>query len=357
LVQNALCNALGEPASDTLGTGEDETWTHNVLGLTKHYSVGTGPTYGWNTSHGTGVLSASGDTVNGNWTYAYDGFARLAPSSDGTNAFSYTYDQYGNRWKQIVTAGSGPQPSYSFSANNQISSGVTYDGAGNMTYDGTYYYTYDGNNRVTAIGTSTDSNNVAAYVYNSRGQRVSTSVNGGAAVEWLSDLAGNLVEPIVPGTTNDYYFEFVALGRDWGMKANGTTNYRFADWNNNGRYWETVAGANVQTCKYLPFGDGSTCTNPSYPQSIFGGNLYDPQSNTNHTPNREYTPTQGRWLTPDPAGLAVVDPSNPQSWNRPVHIDPPGPRSSAARGMACHRFRPIPSGRCSSRGVPRSDLA
>jgi RHS repeat-associated protein len=31
---------------------------------------------------------------------------------------------------------------------------------------------------------------------------------------------------------------------------------------------------------------------------------------------REYHPTQGRWLSPDPAGLAAVDLSNPQSLNR-----------------------------------------
>jgi hypothetical protein len=34
------------------------------------------------------------------------------------------------------------------------------------------------------------------------------------------------------------------------------------------------------------------------------------------TPNREYDTTSGRWLSPDPAGLAAADPSNPQSWNR-----------------------------------------
>jgi RHS repeat-associated protein len=31
---------------------------------------------------------------------------------------------------------------------------------------------------------------------------------------------------------------------------------------------------------------------------------------------RELPPTQGRWISPDPAGLSSVDPSNPQSLNR-----------------------------------------
>jgi RHS repeat-associated protein len=38
------------------------------------------------------------------------------------------------------------------------------------------------------------------------------------------------------------------------------------------------------------------------------------------TPNREYNPTQGRWITPDPSGLAAVDPTNPQSWNRYAYV-------------------------------------
>jgi len=28
----------------------------------------------------------------------------------------------------------------------------------------------------------------------------------------------------------------------------------------------------------------------------------------------------GRWISPDPAGLAAVDPSNPQSWNRYAYV-------------------------------------
>ena len=38
-------------------------------------------------------------------------------------------------------------------------------------------------------------------------------------------------------------------------------------------------------------------------------------------PMREYSPSQGRWWTPDPAGLAAVDPSNPQSWNRYAYVN------------------------------------
>ena len=53
---------------------------------------------------------------------------------------------------------------------------------------------------------------------------------------------------------------------------------------------------------------------------MFDSAWQDSGSNTYHTLNREYSPTQGRWLTPDPSGLAAVDPSNPQTWNRYVYV-------------------------------------
>ncbi len=35
---------------------------------------------------------------------------------------------------------------------------------------------------------------------------------------------------------------------------------------------------------------------------------------------RRYNPTAGRWLSPDPAGLGAVDPTNPQTWNRYSYV-------------------------------------
>lgn len=37
-------------------------------------------------------------------------------------------------------------------------------------------------------------------------------------------------------------------------------------------------------------------------------------------PNREYHSVQGRWVSPDPAGMAAVDPTNPQTWNRYAYV-------------------------------------
>jgi len=67
-----------------------------------------------------------------------------------------------------------------------------------------------------------------------------------------------------------------------------------------------------------PYGEEYAVSGPPFEpfarltQSI-AGDLFDTQ-------NREYHPTQGRWITPDPAGLAAVDPSNPQTWNRYAYV-------------------------------------
>jgi RHS repeat-associated protein len=68
---------------------------------------------------------------------------------------------------------------------------------------------------------------------------------------------------------------------------------------------------------YAPFGE-------PYAQSgtadlSFTGQRQDTVSGLYDFPAREYS-IQGRWPSPDPAGLAAVDPSNPQSWNRYAYV-------------------------------------
>jgi RHS repeat-associated protein len=52
----------------------------------------------------------------------------------------------------------------------------------------------------------------------------------------------------------------------------------------------------------------------------FTGQSQDALSNLYDFLYREYSPGQGRWISPDPAGLGAVDPSNPQSWNRHAYV-------------------------------------
>ncbi|HKS66095.1 MAG TPA: RHS repeat-associated core domain-containing protein [Candidatus Acidoferrales bacterium] len=68
---------------------------------------------------------------------------------------------------------------------------------------------------------------------------------------------------------------------------------------------------------YAPFGEpyaqsGTTDLN-------FTGMNQDTASNVYDFPAREYG-IQGRWPSPDPAGLAAVNPMDPQTWNRYAYV-------------------------------------
>src|SRR6266478_1230211 len=45
-----------------------------------------------------------------------------------------------------------------------------------------------------------------------------------------------------------------------------------------------------------------------------------PKSSLTHFMFRQLSTTQGRWTTPDPAGIGAVSPGDPQTWNRYAYV-------------------------------------
>ena len=74
---------------------------------------------------------------------------------------------------------------------------------------------------------------------------------------------------------------------------------------------------------------GSTANND------FTGDTQDAISGTYDTVNRELNPSQGRWLSPDPAGLGVADSTNPQTWNRYTYVGNDPLRYVDPLGLVC----------------------
>ncbi|MFI5059357.1 MAG: RHS repeat-associated core domain-containing protein [Candidatus Acidiferrales bacterium] len=75
----------------------------------------------------------------------------------------------------------------------------------------------------------------------------------------------------------------------------------------------------VQNLDYLPFGELNS-TDSGITTHKFTGDERDAETSFDHTQFRQYTSQLARWITPDPAGLAAVDPANPQSWNRYAYV-------------------------------------
>jgi RHS repeat-associated protein len=61
---------------------------------------------------------------------------------------------------------------------------------------------------------------------------------------------------------------------------------------------------------------------------------------------RRYNPTQGRSISPDPAGLSAANPSNPQSWNRYAYVVNSPLANVDPSGLACYGLEIKLTGGC-----------
>jgi RHS repeat-associated protein len=112
--------------------------------------------------------------------------------------------------------------------------------------------------------------------------------------------------------------------------SSGLSYYRHPDWLGSSRIASTPSRTLYYDGAYAPFGEnyaetGTTDLNFTGQNQDLATNLYD-------FPYREYHSIQGRWVSPDRAGISAVDPTTPQSWNRYAYalnnplryIDPSG---------------------------------
>jgi RHS repeat-associated protein len=71
---------------------------------------------------------------------------------------------------------------------------------------------------------------------------------------------------------------------------------------------------------YAPFGEVYTELNNNTENRTFTGPQEDTTPGIDDFLMRQYSASQGRWLVPDPAGMAAVDITNPQTWNRYAYV-------------------------------------
>jgi RHS repeat-associated protein len=356
LVSNVV-NGPDGPVSYSLGNGLSMLRNYDALGRLQGSWVCNGPptggcphAYGFsiNSRKGNQVLNACDDIIGQCTTYGYDDFNRLkSSSSPAPLGFSYAYDRYGNRWSQTATAGSGPQPQFTFNAANNQISGFTYDAAGNMTGDGTHTYTYDAEGNLTAV----DAGATAKYTYNAFNQRVRIDT-GGTSAEFRFNPSGQRASnwdgnSLVP-TRGQYY---------WGATPiayyTGQTHFQHLDWLGTARLQTSYNGAVEGSYYSLPWGDGFNDTDgaaqfyssngaPADDAYHLAALDHDTESDTDHAQFRNYSPIQGRWLSPDPYN-GSYDASNPQSFNRYAYVlnnplsytDPQGTNYTDSNGNYC----------------------
>ncbi len=80
----------------------------------------------------------------------------------------------------------------------------------------------------------------------------------------------------------------------------------------------TAAGAQAEDIVHYPWGDIESLTGGSYDTAFAGFTRASWFSDLMPTLNRQFSPTLGRWMTPDPTGGNILD---PQSLNRYAYVE------------------------------------
>jgi eukaryotic-like serine/threonine-protein kinase len=62
-----------------------------------------------------------------------------------------------------------------------------------------------------------------------------------------------------------------------------------------------------------------------------------------HALFRQLSTAEGRWISPDPAGMAAVDPTNPQSWNRYAYVENTPVNAADPLGLHCPVYVAAPN--------------
>jgi RHS repeat-associated protein len=328
ILQSTTYNPDGTIARLTHANGDNEVYSYQNGRMTQYqFNIGATPTslvgtLTWN-PNGTLQMLGLNDGFNSSntqtCTYSHDDLSRIAAvnctKSGGTNVWNqqFNYDAFGNITKSVPTGGTGISfaPGYDPATNHYL--GVTYT-AGNPGNDGVHSYTWDANwSTIASIDTTT-------VIHDALG-RIAEQQNGTTSTQVMYGPTGKLA--LMNGQTEIQSFQPFPGGGVFVHRPGSLTNYwRHPNVLGSSRLATTLPGRiKFYDVAYAPFGEdynGSGTTDLDFTgqtqdtTSTVGG-LYDFLF-------REYAGRQGRWISPDPAGLAAVDIANPQTWNRYAYV-------------------------------------
>jgi RHS repeat-associated protein len=324
-VSSTAYNPASLPTSMTLGSSDSDSFTFdpNTDRMTQfQFSVNSQSLTGtidWNalgTPSSLDITDAFNSADTQNCSFAHDDLTRLATVNCGTIwGQSFTYDAFGNITKTVLSGSSGTsfQPTYASPSTNRIASlpsfTPTYDANGNLTKDPQHQYGWDSDGRPVTIDSLT-------LTYDAQ-DRIVEQNNAGAYTQIVYDPLGEKFG-LMNGQTLKKAFAPLPDGGIAAYTSSGLAYYRHPDWLGSSRLASTPTRTIYSDTAYAPFGE-------PYAQSgtadvSFTGQNQDTASNLYDFLFREDSSIQGRWISPDPAGLAAVSLTDPQSWNRYVYV-------------------------------------
>ncbi|HKV79530.1 MAG TPA: RHS repeat-associated core domain-containing protein [Candidatus Sulfotelmatobacter sp.] len=330
-------NAASRPLTVTFGSGDSDSFVYdpNTFRMTQYkYNVNGQSVVGnlnWNANGTLQSLNITDpfDAANTqNCAYTHDDLTRIASGNCGSIwSQTFTYDAFGNITK---TGSSQFQPGYNWQTN-QMSTGASYDANGDVLSDGLHSYAWDAETRPTTIDTVT-------ATYDALGRMVEQNKSGSYTEIEYAPTGFKL--QLMNGQAYVEQFVPMPAGTAEVFEGSGTGKpdyYRHADWLGSSRFASTTSRTMYNDLAYAPFGEqyaqaGST----GVTDTSFAGNNEDTTINLYDAQFREYG-IQGRWPSPDPAGMAGVKPANPQTWNRYAYVvnNPTDLNDPTGLQMAC----------------------
>jgi RHS repeat-associated protein len=322
---------IGEPEEPTPGTPRR---------LVPHAMAGN---QSWSRSYS---YDDAGNIINiGSQEFVYDELGRLKEmATSGTMTEQYGYDRYGNQTSR--NSGGVLQQIDTDTATNRLSTGYTYDAAGNVKTGDGYTLSYDAlGQAATKTYTATNTFN-ETYIYTAGDERIGVQTsNSTETSSWwywsVRDEGGKVLRQyrssaLDPTQTalwiEDYvYRDGLLVGAERPPTLGGRRHFHL-DHLGSPRLITSNDGQIVSTHDYLPFGGETTSV---WQEEYAGFDREDPMKFTGHERDyaggfgredghaidymhaRYYTATLGRFFSVDPV-LGKAE--QPQSWNRYLYV-------------------------------------
>jgi RHS repeat-associated protein len=337
----AYNHLTGQPTGVTFGSSDSDAFTYdsNTGRMTQYkFTVNGSSVIGnltWNANGTVGTLGIT-DPFNASnaqtCNYGYDDLARIQSTNCGAVwSQTFSFDPFGNITK---TGSIAFQPTYS-TTTNRISTlpgfptppPPAYDANGNLTNDSVHTYTWDAEGKVLAVDTT-------SVTYDALGRAVEQA-RGSSYTQIVYGPQGNKLA-LMNGQTLTKAFVPLPGGATAVYSSSALSYYRHADWLGSSRFASTPGRAMYYDGAYAPYGENYSEAGTT--DRSFTGQNQDTASAIYPLYDflfREHHPTQGRWISPDPAGLAAVNRANPQSWNRYAYVLNNPANGIDPRGLDC----------------------
>ena len=344
LISNAAYNAAGQLLNMTYGSGDSDTLNYYTdtlrykkydfnFGITQKHVTGD---LTWNhngTLAGLVITDGNDSTKSQTCGYTYDDLSRIATvncTNSGQNVFNQVFgypdavhpndagNAFGNVYKTVPQGGTGFEFKPTYAANNQYLSipgvsGTLYDSYGNLINDGAHTYSWDPNwGNMAGVDSTTLTFDGLGRMVEKKDGTTYTQILYGPTGEKLAIMNGATLQkafiPLLGGAQAIY-------------NTSGLSSYRHVDWLGSNRLTTSaITRYALSDTAYAPFGETYNLLSSDKSYFSFTGQNQDTAGGIYNFLFREQSPVQGRWLSPDPAGLGAVDISDPQTWNRYAYV-------------------------------------